>query len=804
MPLALPKTLTYKWFAGDLERPRVGTRVVVPLGHKKWTGVVWDVHNTAPEGYAAKEVEAVVDDAPILTTAQRDMFAWMAQHYMCSLGEMVGAALPAGMKLESTTRIVLHPDAADVSEAGLDGPSTMLLDALHVRDDMSIRDCAELLGIKHPQRAIRTLLQRGLALAKEELNERVKPKRVSWVRVAEGISEEELSAALAWAGVKAVAMERLLLAVVEEGELPKVQAQKRSRTDASTVQKWVERGILEVEEREPARPSRPGTASLPVLSDAQARAYNAVHAGLVAKKPVLLHGVTGSGKTEIYTHLIAEVLAAGQQVLFLVPEIALTTQLIERLRRFFGDVVHVYHSRFSDRERTETWMNVLNPKSGQLIVGARSAVLLPLPKVGLVVVDEEHEPSFKQHDPAPRYHARDVALWMSSRQHVPLVMGSATPAVETQWLGGQGHVEVVSLTERFGGAMLPEIFLADLRKEHKQRSMRGGFSKMLRDEMEATLKEGRQVILFQNRRGYAPAYQCTQCGHATSCQRCDIPLVVHKTLGGLHCHHCGYHERPAPTTCIACGSTALKAQGLGTERIEEELAELFPTARVARMDLDTTRKKKAHATLLDAFANLEYDILVGTQMVSKGLDFAHVGLVGVMSADRMLTFPDFRSFERAYQMLTQVAGRAGRSGEGARGKVVIQTFSADHWLLHHVVDHDHEALVRRELIERQTYQYPPFVRMIRLTLKHGDAQRVEAGAGVLAARLQQRFGERVLGPDTPALSRVNDQHIRQLTLKFERSLPPSNYRPLLQADLEEFSADPRWKRLRLTVDVDPS
>ena len=804
MPLALPKTLTYKWFAGDLERPRVGTRVVVPLGHKKWTGVVWDVHQTAPEGYAAKEVEAVVDDAPILTTAQRDMFAWMAQHYMCSLGEMVGAALPAGMKLESTTRIVLHPDAADVSEAGLDGPSTMLLDALHVRDDMSIRDCAELLGIKHPQRAIRTLLQRGLALAKEELNERVKPKRVSWVRVAEGVSEEELSAALAWAGVKAVAMERLLLAVVEEGELPKVQAQKRSRTDASTVQKWVERGILEVEEREPARPSRPGTASLPVLSDAQARAYNAVHAGLVAKKPVLLHGVTGSGKTEIYTHLIAEVLAAGQQVLFLVPEIALTTQLIERLRRFFGDVVHVYHSRFSDRERTETWMNVLNPKSGQLIVGARSAVLLPLPKVGLVVVDEEHESSFKQHDPAPRYHARDVALWMSSRQHVPLVMGSATPAVETQWLGGQGHVEVVSLTERFGGAMLPEIFLADLRKEHKQRSMRGGFSKMLRDEMEATLTEGRQVILFQNRRGYAPAYQCTQCGHATLCERCDIPLVVHKTLGGLHCHHCGYHERPAPTTCIACGSTALKAQGLGTERIEEELAELFPTARVARMDLDTTRKKKAHATLLDAFANLEYDILVGTQMVSKGLDFAHVGLVGVMSADRMLTFPDFRSFERAYQMLTQVAGRAGRSGEGARGKVVIQTFSADHWLLHHVVDHDHEALVRRELIERQTYQYPPFVRMIRLTLKHGDAQRVEAGAGVLAARLQQRFGERVLGPDTPALSRVNDQHIRQLTLKFERSLPPSNYRPLLQADLEEFSADPRWKRLRLTVDVDPS
>jgi len=782
----------------------VGARVVVPLGHKKWTGVIWEVHQTPPEGYVAKEVEAVVDDAPVLTTSQRDMFSWMATHYMCSLGEMVGAALPSGMKLESTTRIVLHPDAENVSEAGLDEQSMMLLDALHVRDDMGIRDCAELLGIKHPQRAIRTLLQRGLALAKEELSERVKPKLVNWVRVADDVAEEDLSAALAWAGVKAVAMERLLLAVIEEEELPKVQAQKRSRTDASTVQKWVDRGILVVEEREPARPSKPGTARMPVLSDAQAKAYNEIHAGLVERKPVLLHGVTGSGKTEIYTHLIAEVIAAGQQVLFLVPEIALTTQLIERLRRFFGDVVHVYHSRFSDRERTETWMTVLNPKGGQLIVGARSAVLLPLPKLGLVVVDEEHEPSFKQHDPAPRYHARDVALWMAVRQRVPLVLGSATPAVETQWLGQQGQIQVVRLTERFGGAMLPEIFVADLRKEHKQRSMRGGFSKMLRDEMEATMKEGRQIILFQNRRGYAPAYQCTQCGHASSCERCDIPLVVHKTLGGLHCHHCGYHERPAPNQCISCGSTALKPQGLGTERIEEELAELFPTARVARMDLDTTRKKTAHAKLLEAFANLEYDILVGTQMVSKGLDFAHVGLVGVMSADRMLTFPDFRSFERAYQMLTQVAGRAGRSGEGARGKVIIQTFSADHWLLHHVVDHDHEALVRRELVERQTYRYPPFVRMVRLTLRHGDAQRVDAGAGVLASRLQQRFGERVLGPDTPALSRINDQHIRQITLKFERSLAPSQYRPLLQVDLDEFSADARWKRLRVKVDVDPA
>ena len=802
MPLALPKTLTYKWF-DDGSEPVVGARVVVALGRKKWTAIVWESHQRSPEGYVAKEVEAVVDESPIMTVAQRDLFAWMASHYMCTLGEMIGAALPAGMKLESTTQIVVHPDADQVSEIGLSDTALLLLDALHVREAMTLRECADLLDVRHPQRIIKTLIQRGLVLTKEELQEHTQPKPIAWLKVADGVTKSALSEALAWAGVRAAAMERLLLTVVEHGELPKIQAQKRSRTDAATVKKWVERGILQLEDREPAQPSAPSAASLPSLSDAQTKAYNDLHSSLVERTPVLLQGVTGSGKTEIYTHLIAEALSAGNQVLFLVPEIALTTQLIARLRRFFGDVVQVYHSRFSSRERTNTWMQVMAPKQGQLIVGARSAVLLPLPKLGLIVVDEEHEPSFKQHDPAPRYHARDVALWLAAKNKVPTVLGSATPAVETQWLVDQGRLNRVSLTERFGGAMLPEIFVADLKKEHKQRSMRGGFSKLLRDEMDVALDAGRQVILFQNRRGYAPSMQCTQCGHATSCERCDIPLVVHKTLGGLHCHHCGYHERPAPTTCIACGSTALKPQGLGTERIEEELQELFPTARVARMDLDTTRKKTDHARLLEAFADQEYDILVGTQMVSKGLDFANVGLVGVLSADRMLTFPDFRSFERAYQMLTQVSGRAGRSKEGPRGKVVIQSFSADHWLLQHVVGQDHEALVKRELIERQTYMYPPFVRMVRLTLKHSDAQRVEAGASVLAARLHQRFGDRVIGPDTPALARINDLHIRQLTLKFERSLSPQQYRPLLEADLEEFQKDARWKRLRLTVDVDP-
>jgi primosomal protein N' (replication factor Y) len=541
--------------------------------------------------------------------------------------------------------------------------------------------------------------------------------------------------------------------------------------------------------------------SLPVLSEAQTTAYTAIRTSLVDRKPALLNGVTGSGKTEIYVHLIAETLKAGQQVLFLVPEIALTTQLIGRLQRFFGDKVRVYHSRFNASERTETWLKVLDEKGGSLVVGARSALFMPFKNLGLIIVDEEHEPSYKQHDPAPRYHARDVVLWMAAKGKIPCVLGSATPSVEAVWASGEGKMTKVDLTTRYSGVMMPEVLVADLKKEHKQRSMKGGFSKLLRDRMEQALGEGKQVILFQNRRGYAPSWQCDACGDAVMCERCDIPLTLHKHMGGLHCHHCGYHVSPTPKKCGACGSHSVNAKGLGTERIEEELGDLFPGVKVGRMDHDTTRSRHAHAKILDAFSRHEYDILVGTQMVSKGLDFADVGLVGVMSADKMLTFPDFRSFERAYQMLTQVAGRSGRSTE--RGSVVVQTFSPNHWVIQKVVSGDHEKLVSHELLERKNYSYPPYVRLIRITLRHTDERRVAAGADVLSKRLRQRFGERVVGPDTPNLARINDLFRQELLLKFERELSPSSYRPTLEQDIEDFITDPRFKRLRLKLDVDP-
>ena len=806
LPTALPKVLTYRW--GESENPpSIGMRVVVPLGNRRLTGVVWDVHNNEPAGYTPKNVEAVVDDRPVVTKDQTQCWTWMSQYYMCPLGDVVNTAMPSGMKLASKTRILINPDA-DLNVELQDTP-LQLLDALQAREGMDIKEISEVLNLKYPQRIIRTLIDKGLAISEEELKEKYKQKKKAYLSLHEELIEDEdaLKAELDLVEKKAPAQARMLLKYLEmapDGSaVSKLELQKKSGATSATTNKLLEKNVFNLEHRVVDRVQQYSgkIEPLPTLSQPQTQAYNALRKSLVERKPALLNGVTGSGKTEIYVHLIAEALKAGQQVLFLVPEIALTTQLITRLQKFFGDKVKVYHSRFNSSERTETWLKVLDDKEGSLVVGARSALFMPFTNLGLIIVDEEHEPSYKQHDPSPRYHARDVVLWMAAKGSVPCVLGSATPSVEVVWASQQGRINKVDLKERYSGVMMPEVLVADLKKEHKQRSVRGGFSKLLRDKMEVALKASKQIILFQNRRGYASSWLCDACGDAVMCERCDIPLTVHKRLRGLHCHHCGYHVTPTPTKCGACGSHSVKAKGLGTERIEEELSELFPSASVGRMDLDTTRSKHAHAKILEDFSNKKFDILVGTQMVSKGLDFEDVALVGVMSADKMLTFPDFRSFERAYQMLTQVAGRSGRSNE--RGKVVVQTFSPDHWVIQKVVAGDHEKLVSNELIERKSYKYPPFVRLIRISLRHTDEKRVKAGAEVLSKRLRQRFGERVVGPDTPYLSRVNDLFRLEILLKFERELSPSKYKPMLEQDLDDFITDPRFKRLRLKVDVDP-
>ena len=817
VPLPLPNLLTYAT-EGVEDALEVGMRVVVQVGaRKRYTGVVCRLHQDAPKGYAARAMDAVVDDRPVVTPGQLRMWEWMAGYYMCTRGEVMAAALPSGLKLSSQTRLVVHPEANVDDLRSMAPQAQVLFDAIELRKGLQLSEAAEVLDVKHPQRWVNQLVQAQLIVSEEEWKERYKPKTERTLQLPEPLRDEAaLGAALDELDRRAPKQARILTAflqLVEEqgGERDAIVSEKevlvRADADAAAVKRMEAKGLWERGERvvdasEQMDANRP--VPLPALSAHQSEAYAALQASQQAGRMALLHGVTGSGKTEVYIHLIADALERGETVLFLVPEIALTTQLIQRLSHHFAAFLHVYHSRFTRREQTETWLEVLGKgrPAPKLIVGPRSALFLPMQQLGLVIVDEEHEPSFKQYDPAPRYQARDVAMWMAARDQAFCVLGSATPSVETHWLTTQGRIDRVEMNERYGGVMLPEIWCADLRKAHRQRAMFGHFTRLLKLEMESVLESGRQVILFQNRRGYSPMWQCETCAWIPECERCDVPLTVHKWKNELNCHHCGYVVDPPPPVCVSCGKSTMKPKGLGTERIEEELAEHFPDARVARMDADTTRSRHGHQRLVRAFANREFDILVGTQMVTKGLDFAHVGLVGVLSADRMLNFPDFRSFERAYQMLTQVAGRAGRSGE--RGKVILQTYNPDHWVMTKVMANDYMGLVQQELIERKNYRYPPFVRLVRLTLKHTDVQRLEAAAEVLAARLTQRFMARVIGPETPMISRINDLHHRVLLLKFERELRPDAYKELLQADLDAFQADERFKRIRLIVDVDPA
>ena len=817
VPLPLPNLLTYAT-EGVEDALEVGMRVVVQVGaRKRYTGVVCRLHQDAPKGYAARAMDAVVDDRPVVTPGQLRMWEWMAGYYMCTRGEVMAAALPSGLKLSSQTRLVVHPEA-NVDDLRIMAPQAQVLfDAIELRKGLQLSEAAEVLDVKHPQRWVNQLVQAQLIVSEEEWKERYKPKTERTLQLPEPLRDETaLGAALDELDRRAPKQARILTAflqLVEEqgGERDAIVSEKevlvRADADAAAVKRMEAKGLWDRGERvvdasEQMDANRP--IPLPALSAHQSEAYAALRASQQAGRMALLHGVTGSGKTEVYIHLIADALERGETVLFLVPEIALTTQLIQRLSHHFAAFLHVYHSRFTRREQTETWLEVLGKgrPAPKLIVGPRSALFLPMQQLGLVIVDEEHEPSFKQYDPAPRYQARDVAMWMAARDEAFCVLGSATPSVETHWLTTQGRIDRVEMNERYGGVMLPEIWCADLRKAQRQRAMFGHFTRLLKLEMESVLESGRQVILFQNRRGYSPMWQCETCAWIPECERCDVPLTVHKWKNELNCHHCGYVVDPPPPVCVSCGKSTMKPKGLGTERIEEELAEHFPDARVARMDADTTRSRYGHQRLVRAFANREFDILVGTQMVTKGLDFAHVGLVGVLSADRMLNFPDFRSFERAYQMLTQVAGRAGRSGE--RGKVILQTYNPDHWVMTKVMANDYMGLVQQELIERKNYRYPPFVRLVRLTLKHTDVQRLEAAAEVLAARLTQRFMARVIGPETPMISRINDLHHRVLLLKFERELRPDAYKELLQADLDAFQTDERFKRIRLIVDVDPA
>ena len=818
LPLALPGLLTYAVPEGvPFNSIQPGVRVVVPLrGRRLYTAIVHHARLDAP-AYKVVPIEAVLDERPVVPIQALKFWDWIAEYYMCGLGEVALAALPAGLRLGSETRVELAASTLEnkeFDEAGLDDSAFDVVEALRIRGSMTLVELGRALNVPHPAQAVQRLVDAGWVVSTEELKTAAKPRKVAMVRWSQRAASDEpwLVEQVEVTARKAPIQHHLLVALaakfddlLEGAPLSPLLKAVEGATDAQIrggIQRLVTRGVLVKFERDPwAAPQGESVVALAALSPAQLKALQDVELGFEKDLNVLLEGVTGSGKTEVYTHAIDRELRQGRDVLFLVPEIALTAQLIVRLRKFFGRHLEVYHSRFSPRQRTATHARIsAGEKGGRLVVGARSAIFMPFSNLGLIVVDEEHDASYKQQDPAPRYQARDAALKLAQLHGARVLLGSATPSLESRRLVQVNRMHHVLLSERFGGAVLPEVRIVDLRAHYKRRTMEGHFSKELMEAIDATLKAGRQVILFQNRRGYAPTIQCHLCGWTPECERCDVGLTYHKRLEDLHCHYCGY-RKSVPPECPRCKGKDLISKGLGTERIVEEVQAKFPDHGVERMDLDTTRSARGHERIIERFEQGETRVLVGTQMVTKGLDFDGVGLVGVLQADRLLHFPDFRAFERTFQLLTQVAGRAGR--RNTRGLVLVQTFDPEHWVLQHVLTHDSQGMADAEMHERQAYAYPPHTRLFRISLRHRDPYLLRIAAAAFAQRLRERYSDRVVGPEEPPVPRVNDTYIRNVLIKLERESSSTTFKEALARDVEALSKVKAWKSIRVIVDVDP-
>jgi len=814
LPLSIPNSYTYRLPFELNDLVKTGVRVVVPLGKSKlYTGVVVKIHEEIPQNYQVKYVESILDETPIVTGHQFKLWKWISNYYMANIGDVMNAALPSNFKLGSETKISIHPEFEREYDK-LTDKEYLIIEAIELQDELSLKEVSEILQIKTIQPLIKSLIEKKAAIVSEELKSKYRPKYKSFVQVDTHFKgDDDLGQVLNDLELSARNKKQVetLLRVVQMtnwqngNQIPVLKSEllKQNISDSSlaTLNK---KGILEIFTAEISRLEELNSevSEIKELSQNQFRAYEEITDYFEEKDVVLLHGVTSSGKTEIYVKLIQEALEKGEQVLYLLPEIALTAQLINRLRHYFGALVGVYHSRFNQNERIEIWNKVLNNDQNQfrIILGARSSVFLPYQNLGLIIVDEEHENSFKQYDPAPRYNARDVSIVLAKQHQAKVLLGSATPAIESYFNAKEERYGLVELHERFGGVQMPEILCADLEKETRQKSMKSHFSSYLITEMEEALERGEQLILFQNRRGYTPLWSCEMCNWTPQCTNCDVSLTYHKSTNVLKCHYCGYYLTP-PSTCGACGSHKLKMLGFGTEKIEDELGIYLPKARIKRMDLDSTRAKNAYSTIISEFENHDIDILVGTQMVTKGLDFENVGLVSVLSADQLLKFPDYRAFERAYQLMSQVAGRAGRKSK--RGKVIIQTFEPNHWIIQKVMQNDYVGMYNQEILERRNFNYPPFFRVIIIQLRHKKRDTLEFAAQYLAKELKDVFKERVLGPETPMIGRIRNYYLQNITIKFERNASPQKVKNIINQKKHEFLAQHDFRSVRFVIDVDP-
>ena len=811
LPLPLYSTFTYS-VPDSLKNLSIGCRVLVPFGRKKfYTAIVAMIHGIKPEGYEVKEIISMLDEYPIVKHPQLKLWDWISKYYLCSTGDVYKAAVPSGLKVESETFVGADSDFEETESCELNEREKIILNLVPSRNRVQLTELANATGFRNIEAIVSRMIEKGAVYVAERVVDNYRPLTETCVALNLERGDNDGLHHFFDLAARSKKQEALLLAFLDishwlrKGDITEVTKKnllERAQASQAVLTGAVNKGIFKIYKKEVNRFANLGFANdeLPKLSEEQSRAKSEILEAFKSHAVTLLHGVTSSGKTSIYMHLIDEVLKLGRQALYLVPEIALTTQLTQRLQRVFGDKLLIYHSKFSDNERVDIWKRLLRSNEPCVVIGVRSAVFLPYSALGLVIVDEEHDTSYKQQDPAPRYNGRNVAIVLAQMHGAKTLLGSATPAIESYYNASQGKYGLVSLLSRYENIKLPQVEIVDTREARKKKEMNGTFSGRLIALCRESIKAGEQAILFQNRRGYAPMVSCKQCGWVPKCENCDVSLTYHKYQHTLSCHYCGF-TITLPDLCPACKQPSIEVFGYGTERIEDDIDAIFPDTKILRMDLDTTRNKNGYEKIIDEFSSRKADILVGTQMVTKGLDFDGVSTVGILNADSMINFPDFRSHERAFNMMEQVAGRAGRKNK--QGRVVIQTSEPENPVIRFVRNHDYTGFFNEEIADRERFKYPPFTKIITIYMKHRDDNVLTEMSVRYSNMLRQVFAHRVLGPEAPMIARVQNLHIRQIVLKMENEASMSKVKNILRNIYENMlKVDSRMKSTILYYDVD--
>ena len=805
LPLNLWNSFTYDVTKKEFDFLQKGMRVAVSFGKQRLqTGIVFKKHHNKPLHYETKSILHIIDNQPVINDFQWELFKFMSSYYLAPPGIVLKAALPSSFMLQSETYLMLNEGVFD-ENTKLSDDEYLIIEALQMQKMVDIKSLQELFGSKKIFAIVNKLMKKGLIRSLQEVKEKYKPKTETYLQLSEQWQGEKINELFEALNKNAEKQRQILLQffnLQRQGKpVLKKQLLAQSGAGLSSLKALISKGILfEIKTNIDRINFEAASQQVKELSPSQKTVLGEIKSLFLKETPVLLHGVTSSGKTEVYIHLIKDAIKQGKQVLYLVPEIALTTQLVQRLTKIFGNDISVYHSKYSQQERREVWLNVLHKQqTAQIVLSARSGIFLPFQDLGLIIVDEEHEASYKQVQPAPRYHARDLAVYLHKIHQAPILLGSATPSIESYFNTRRKRYNIVNLQERFGGVSLPDIEIVDLKDALRRKRTKGNFAESVLEAIEKTLQKHKQVIVFQNRRGYAPVAQCEDCGHVIECPHCDVSLTLHKHQHKLKCHYCGY-QTEVPVTCPVCGNPSINYKGIGTEQIQNDLQIFFENAVVDRLDSDTTRGKNSFANILSKFQNLETDILVGTQMLVKGLDFANVGLVVVMNADQLLYYPDFRADERSFQMLMQVAGRAGRQKE--QGKVLIQTFNPDHPVLQMVLKGDYQSLYEAQIAQRRELYYPPYSKMINFIIKDKNLQKCQEAAEWLQKSFANAF-EKVLGPSDALIPRIKNRYIKEVLIKLRPSKTlPEQKRYILKV-LNTFHNVPYFKSVQVVIDVDP-